>query len=192
MAADQPIRAASLESSYINLANPGTYDATLGVAPTFGPTTGWTFAGSEWLNSNVIPLTNEWSVMMRFSGASSYGGALFGSYDASKDANMSLSPYSSSTSSARWYRGLVANQYTRTAMTSGVMALAGYSAYADGSFVGSVTALNNTASYYTMYIGAQNNGSANKCVGTIQALSIYNITLTDAQVNAITNAMNAL
>ena len=46
LAAYQPKGAASLAASYSNLANPGTYNAAPGVAPTFDASTGWTFNGS--------------------------------------------------------------------------------------------------------------------------------------------------
>jgi hypothetical protein len=42
VAAYQPIGAPSLAASYVILANPGTYDAAPGVAPTFDAATGWT------------------------------------------------------------------------------------------------------------------------------------------------------
>lgn len=43
VAAYQPKGAASLAASYTNLANPGTYDAAPGTAPSFNTATGWTF-----------------------------------------------------------------------------------------------------------------------------------------------------
>src|SRR3989344_7466925 len=69
VAAYQPISAASLTASYANLANPGTYTAAVGVAPTFASSTGWTFNGStQYLTTGVIP-ANGWSMIVRFSNA---------------------------------------------------------------------------------------------------------------------------
>lgn len=47
LAAYQAIGAASLAESYVNLANPGTYNLSGGVAPTWAAETGWTFDGSS-------------------------------------------------------------------------------------------------------------------------------------------------
>ena len=47
VAAYQPIGAASLAASYSNLANPGTYDASPGTAPTFDAENGWTYSGEH-------------------------------------------------------------------------------------------------------------------------------------------------
>lgn len=47
----------NLASSYINLANPGTYDATPVVAPTFGD--GWEFTGTQSLDSGRPNLVND-------------------------------------------------------------------------------------------------------------------------------------
>lgn len=56
VAAYQPIGAASLAASYVNLANPGTYDAAPGVAPTWASATGWTFNGStQYLTTGITP-----------------------------------------------------------------------------------------------------------------------------------------
>jgi hypothetical protein len=50
----QPKGAADLAASYVNLANPGTYDAAPGTAPTFDAATGWTFNGStQYLTTGV-------------------------------------------------------------------------------------------------------------------------------------------
>ena len=52
----QPIGAASLAASYVNLANPGTYDAAPGVAPTWA-SAGWTSNGTEYLGYGSVSTT---------------------------------------------------------------------------------------------------------------------------------------
>lgn len=54
-AAYQPIGAASLAASYVNLANPGTYNAAPGVAPTLAAG-GWSFDGlTQYLTTGIVP-----------------------------------------------------------------------------------------------------------------------------------------
>ena len=61
VAAYQPKGAASLAASYVNLANPGTNDAQVGVAPGLD-SSGWVFTGTEkLLGPNVSP-----TVVVRF------------------------------------------------------------------------------------------------------------------------------
>ena len=49
-----PLAAANLADSYINLANPGVRDAALGVSPTHAQGTGWQFNGTtQYLNSQT-------------------------------------------------------------------------------------------------------------------------------------------
>ena len=83
IAAYQPKGAASLAASYVNLANPGTYDAAPVVAPTWDAVNGWVGDGTQYLNTGVVPAAN-YSMFVRFSGApqnvykalcGSYGGA---------------------------------------------------------------------------------------------------------------------
>lgn len=65
----QPKGAASYAASKINLANPGTYDATEGVAPSWAAETGWTGNGSTMFL--ITGLANSgYSIVFRYSGAS--------------------------------------------------------------------------------------------------------------------------
>ncbi len=67
IAAYQPINAASLAASYVNLANPGTNDAAPGVAPGWNKTDGWTFNGlTQYLTTGIIPASG-YSMIIRFS-----------------------------------------------------------------------------------------------------------------------------
>lgn len=62
---------ASYAASLTNLANPGTNDATEGVAPSWAGATGWTFNGStQHLLTGLSPTSDAtWSALVRFSGA---------------------------------------------------------------------------------------------------------------------------
>lgn len=60
----QPKGAASLADSYIDLSGSGN-DAFPGVAPSWATDTGWTFTGTEWLDTPLVPsLTNQYMTMM--------------------------------------------------------------------------------------------------------------------------------
>lgn len=60
VAAYDAIGAASLADSYTNEANPGTYDAAPGTAPTWAYGTGWTFNGTtQYLTLGGLPATTK-------------------------------------------------------------------------------------------------------------------------------------
>lgn len=61
----QPKGAASYAASLVNLANPGTYDAAAGVAPTWAAGTGWTFDGTDDLLSNTVRLAYNYTVLVQ-------------------------------------------------------------------------------------------------------------------------------
>jgi hypothetical protein len=65
VAAYQPIGAADLAASYVNLFNPGTNNAAPGTAPTWDVTDGWIFGGTNYLNTGIVP-ADSYSVFVRF------------------------------------------------------------------------------------------------------------------------------
>ena len=73
VAAYQPIGAASLADSYVNLVNPGTYDAAPGAAPTWDAANGWIFNGSTQFLIGA-PLNNSFVVLTRFSNRTNNNG----------------------------------------------------------------------------------------------------------------------
>ena len=186
----QPIGAASLAASYVNLANPGTYDAVPGVAPTFDTATGWTFNGSsQYLKTGITPAgDNTWTMIVKFSGGASIGTrGLAGTNDA---RNFHII---TSLSGLRQYAQPTRYLRKSGVVIAGVMAISGITAYIDGASDGTlVTALSDSTAN-TIFVGALNNGSANNFwQGSIQAIAIYNTTLSAAQVSAISSAMAAL
>lgn len=67
----QPKGAASLAASYVNLANPGTFDLTVGKAPSFDPSVGWTFNGTDqYLKTGILADLSSYGVLVRFSAVS--------------------------------------------------------------------------------------------------------------------------
>lgn len=198
VAAYQPKGAASLAASYINLANPGTYDATAPTAaPTFAAATGWTFNGSaQYLTTGVVPAAN-YSMIIRYSdGTDAVNTVLAGAF---------TNPYTVPTSCMLFYihpwnapdYAIFANgQYVigTADFTSGVLAIAGPQGYANGAPHGATIGAWVGTAAQAITIGARNsNGTVNSfCPCKMQALAIYNVALTAPQVLAITTAMQSL
>lgn len=185
VAAYQPKGAASLAASYTNLANPGTYDAAPGVAPTFDAATGWTFNGSTQYLSTGIYVASGWSWILRWSGTPGGGNDIFGSYDGG-DRGFSFAP---APAGAYWNLGGYAQG---NAGASGVAAATNATGYYNGSSAtGAIGAWSGGASALDIRIGGRNQGAPSFRAGSIQALAIYNIDIT-AYIAALTAAMAAL
>lgn len=189
VAAYQPIGAVSLAASYTNLANPGTYDAAPGVAPTWSAATGWTFNGStQHLSSQYTPGTSQITAIMRFSLTLTTDTGPFGYYQSGNA--FYLKPISATTK-REYASGSGALVVTGGATTNGVMAIANKMAYYNGALDGTISGGVTTISY-PLYIGAVSGPVIYYQHGKIQALAIYNVTLTAPQVAAISSAMSAL
>lgn len=166
----QPKGAASLAASYVNLANPGTYDAAPGVAPTHDAAAGWTLNGStQYLSTGILPVNNQtWSILARVSGAgnSPYGYVL---NTATSDSSLYLYPaYSDNKAyySSGSYIGVSPN------ITSGTMAVAANTAYRNGVSDGTI-ASGGAAFTTTLLIGKVSNSPSGFFKGNIQAIAIW-------------------
>ena len=191
VAAYQPKGAASLAASYISRANPGTYDAAPGVAPTWASGTGWTFNGSTQYLTTGVAMGSGYTMIARYSGVLAATGSILGARSATPYFYMR--PRSSAASGRSQYvwgaaslTGAALNQ------ASGVVAMAGNACYFNGSLEGSVSSTFSGSSV-ALFVGAYNNGSpADFFAGNVLAVAIYNTTLTAPQVAAISTAMAAL
>ncbi len=189
LAAYQPKGSASLAASYVNLANPGTYDAAPGVAPTFDAATGWTFNGSTQYLTTAITIGSHWSVVCRYSNVVAGTIALFGCDDAS---GAGLKYYPNLSSNHYFFNGATVKTVAG-GTTSGVAAIADTIGYLDGA--SQATGMEGTPPARTMYIGANNRNNTSViwyCGCKVQAFAIYNSGLTGPQVEAISAAMAAL
>ena len=186
----QPIGAASLVASYTNLANPGTYNAAPGVAPTFAAATGWTLNGTtQYLTTGVTPANNQqWSMLVRFSAGSNSGARFIAGLISANDFRFWLM-----SGGSRNY-GNGESTGVATATTAGTMSVAGrqgyYNGAADGGLITTVTRTNGI----DVYIGCRNaNGTpAFYFSGSIQAVAIYDKILNAAENAEIATAMSAL
>lgn len=190
----QPKGAASLAASYSNLANPGTYDAAPGVAPTWASGTGWTFNGTnQYLTTGAIPQTT-WSIFLRFSDSTiGTTGVPIGEAPASGNTQIMLSPKTGGLNRYYW-NGNTTGAPVAPPITSGVMAISGNNGYLNGSFDIAIPVTWSGTNTLPIYIGAANVNSVATYFTPlkIQAVAIYNSTLTAPQVLAISTAMAAL
>ena len=191
VAAYQPKGAASLAASYVNLANPGTYDAAPGVAPTL-TADGWTFDGTtQYLTTGIVPGTG-WTMIVR---VNQNGGQ-----------NVQLIAGASETNANGFaLRLIVASLQAVYVHGSGwsadVVSLSGIHAIAkqQGYYNGIPTASGGSGTLSTtrgIFIGQQNvAGSIYDPYffsGSMDALAIYSDTLTAGEVAAVSAAMAAL
>ncbi len=190
----QPKGAASLAASYINLANPGVYDAAPGTAPTLAPG-GWTFDGStQYLLVSLQPASDQsWSILVRFSNASGNARCAFGSY-ISEPRSFIIQPRGNTGADRYYYNG--GSLVVAGALASGVMGFAGNTAYLDGVAESGTLAAPSGEIATTQVIGGYwNNAAAAPAIsfnGTIPAIAIYASTLDAAQMAAVSAAMAAL
>ena len=180
----QPIGAASLADSYVNLANPGTYDAAPGVAPTFAAETGWTFAAarSQYLTTGIVPPDSTWTYICRFSDCTS--GQAFGFY-----ASSSVATVFPNAGGYRYYYH-PSERRISGGVLAGVIGMAAQQGYLNGAADGAATTgqfLGNTTNQVRI-----RHANVVYLTGNIQAFALYNTTLSAAQMAAISSAMAAL
>ena len=175
--------AASLAASYVNVANPGTFDAAPGVAPTWNVATGWTFDGASRYLTTGITVTQAYTLAVAFTGAPSAVQVILGHFGALYNR---LLPN-------RLSQGVGYGQtYVLPGLTSGVLVLAGANGYRNG--VSETGAADIGSGTNSPYIGAQNSAGSPGAYygGSVQAVAIYNNVLTAPQVAALSTAMAAI
>ena len=185
----QPKGASSLAASYTNLANNGAqYNAAPGTAPTFDTATGWTFDGlTQYLQAGTLVPADGWSMVVRFTDAAT-NARIAGSEDAG-DTRFGFRPNESTT--IRYGQGQSIN--VSPALTAGVIAVAGQRGYRNGTAEGAAIGAWSGTSTRIIQIGAYLIGGSRSFASVkIQALAIYNTTLTAPQVAAVSAAMALL
>jgi len=195
IAAYQPKGAASLAASYTNLANPGTYNAALGVAPTWDALTGWTFNGTnQYLISGVMPQSQFWSYIIKYSDAVGDAGWIFGlDGGVGGPRFIGIQPRRFGNR-VRFFNGGSADSSPQ--LVTGVLLIAGTKCFRDGVDSGlALAAWGGTAPTNSLTIGCINNPSgapADFLAVKIQAFAIYSFTLTAQEVADVSAAMAAL
>ena len=206
IAAYQPIGAASYASSKVNLANPGTYDAVEGVAPDWDAANGWRFNGTnDYLNSGIVH-TKDYTALARFIRRGTTASGTWIIYGANSvntrfylglsgdegDSRFNYKPIWGWGTSALNEPDLLTNVVEVN--EGGVICSSGNLCYWDGVYRGIQTSTYTNTNSRTDYIGAYNNNGTTALYLQVDilALSVYNTTLTQPQVAAISAAMAAL
>lgn len=186
----QPIGAASLAASYTNLANPGTYNAAPGVAPTWASGTGWGFAGVQYLTTGIVAASG-WSAVVRVSNCTQSYASAFGDRTLST-ARFYIQPNTPNAGgSAIFAYGNLESNGKAGSNVNGVLAVTPNAGYVNG--VQNVTfSATWSGSGGGIFIGTRNGSAPAPLNGNIQAIAIYSTTLTAPQVAAISAAMAAL
>jgi hypothetical protein len=195
IAAYKAIGAVDIATSYINLANPGTYNLTAPTAaPTFNTVTGWAFNGSsQYLATGItIPDARTWTMIIRFDNVAGNTGYMCGYFNNTGAKGFIMTPFRSGTT--KYYNGTAAHTGI-SGVASGILALAGDQCYFNGATDGAIAGGDYAATTASdFYIGANHYDINTPPVhtyfaGRIQAVAIYDAILTPTQVGAVTAAM---
>ncbi len=181
---------ADYATSKVNLANPGTYNATDGDQyPTWEAATGWTFSLGKYLNTGIAP-TNGWSLVVRLDADDLSGVPMMVQGGTGKEFGFSTCFYNNTY---LWYGASGELSSTKT-ITDCVAAIAGGSFYINSSPVIANVSWSAGDNTVPIRIGGIFNGvSFNEPFsGKIYAVAFYNTSISSAQVAALTTAMNAL
>lgn len=127
VAAYQPKGAASYAASLVNLANPGTYNATEGSAPAWASATGWTFALGNYLTAGFTA-DYTWTGICQFATVSAADCRIFGHN--TWPNRWTVSPNNFGNVSIYVGSGVVNNA---AGFASGNIAIAGQVAYKNGT-----------------------------------------------------------
>lgn len=194
IAAYQPKGAASYAASLVNLANPGTYDCTEGVAPTWD-IAGWSFDGTDdylitGFGTSALETTQlTWAI--RYSDYPDADKTIGVSNDGAKKALQIRLRNGISIVSTNHGAALVSSY---SAIGERTLIISDRDIYIDGVDVGTASAADRTI-FNTPYMvfGAFNNAGSISCVQIkVLASSFYKASITPEQAAAITTAMNAL
>jgi hypothetical protein len=187
IAAYEPYRAADLTSSLVNLANPGTFDASSGDLPDFDA--GWVFNGvDQYLATGVIPAAGYAMIVAFHSATGGAAHAVAGSVSGAGSA-FYLVPRDAGDDGARRYRvGETTMSVTDDGrLEAGVMGTDGSRAWLDGQIDVSQLANWTAANSHYITIGARHNDGAIDLyfAGTVTHCYIYDAPLTPYQTYAI-------
>lgn len=185
IAAYQAKNIGSQAASYVNQANPGTFDLTVGAAPDWTTEAGWAFNGtSHYLRTGVVVVPNLWSIIIWFSGLTQASSRYM------VGARNTVPTWGIGPTNAPGFLYSGGNDslsIIRTA-TAGVIALTNNKGYWNGvAETGSIASPGGVMGTRDLFIGARNaDGTAGGFAAvTIERVAIYNITLTLAQIQAV-------
>lgn len=182
--------AASLAASYVNLANPGTNDLTVGDAPAWDTSYGWDFTGSKYLQTGLQPTPSVWTMLVQFTNAPTGLSVIVGCIGLG-DTRFFICP---GNGSSNVFYGDGAELAVPPNLVSGNLALAGNRAYRNGTVEGDAIGAASGNPGRDIWIGCANsNGSPGfNSASKVRAVAIYNINIGATAVAAVATAMAAL
>lgn len=188
VAAYCPKGAASLAASYINLVQPGTYDAAEGVAPTWDAGAGWKFNGStQYLATGIVP-SPTWTIIASVARGGTVQGYDIGCITGSDEFGVGIC--------AGWAQHMWANgPYPAGFVIQGgettpvVMALAHTKAYHDGILFGTIATPRSDPYTTDLSLGGY---AGYRSDSYVRSVVIYSAALTDGEVATVSAAMAAL
>lgn len=188
----------SYADSKTNLANPGTYDLSPGVDPTWNAGSGWTFNGSStYLDTGVVPTGQSWSYMVQYANAVDTGSwpYIFGEKDSVvAGAFVSIGVYLGvARNRVRFYNGAYGDYNDVLACANGNACISKKDCFINASYKITLGVWNLTSSPRSIYLGGINIGTGitNYFSGDVIAFAIYNIQLTGDQITTLYNTMSA-
>ena len=190
IAAYQPKGAADLAASYVNLANPGTYNAAPGVAPTWDAVNGWVFdkAKQQYLSTGVNPAgtMQQYGLIVRYSEITVGSQILLGQRLSTTDSICLFNDNNLFRAYSSGYGGAMLSTYL-----DGVLAVFANKFYYNGGEIGTIDNFTgNALKSDVIYVGGRVTG---QYLGAkIQCAAIYNASISAAQVAALSAAMAAL
>jgi hypothetical protein len=195
VAAYQPKGAVDLAASYVNLANPGTYDAIPIAAPTLSDN-GWLGSGDAALNTGIVPGTRV-TIIIRLMSDNNLNGAsmVVRKYGDETKRIAAIIRYNNSD-----YCAVGSNPaIDKTIVHSGVVCIAMNNGVVDYVFLnGSKTkshAYDSSIVYQQIPLLAEINNSGsyvNNFHGTIVGAAIYNVGLSEVRYDAVIAALKSI
>jgi len=192
IAAYQAIHVASYEASKINLANPGTYDLTEGVAPSWSSDSGWfRTATNQYLKTGVVVTNSSWSIFVRYANIIPIATKV---YMAIGTYSVMIMPLYTVTQGYVRHGKFIESPVS--SKTSGVSGLSGRKYYHNGELIRSLPESGGTYDPEDLYLFDQNYLNApyglNGVLWNISAVAIFNRTLSAGEVATLSAAMAAL
>jgi len=196
VAAYQPKGAASYAASKVNLANPGTYNLTEEVgAVSWDTDNGWKGDKTNYFTTGIVP-SGQWTVIVRATDLyTTEQNNLVGLY--------AIADQDSIPGNSRFYIGCaVTGNYwwgyhdksgTNATASNGVYAVTSEGGYRDGIKIITFSAGALNVGAREIFVLARDYYSGYQITDSnIQAVALYNATLTLTQIGNLTTAMNAL
>lgn len=182
--------AASLAASKINLANPGTYNATAGVDPTFSAATGWQFTGTQWLDTN-LSFSSSTYANMTFAVQIAGGSGTFKTF-AGKGGYTALNHHWNTTAFFQTQNGRQAAPATKDSGNIIVIGGGTEKVYYDGVDQSATWSAGGAAAASNHVVGRNDPAGGQFMNGYIIAYAVYKIALNSTQAAAVAAAMAAL